>query len=76
MRRIVSVLLLSLSIAACSGSRDEASEEAISNQAESLERAANATTDQMIKQIEDESAADEQAEANASAPVANAADAK
>lgn len=72
MRRFAPTLLL-LCLAACSGNKDEASEDAIENQAESLERAANATTDQMIKQIEDETAADEQAAANSTAPAANQA---
>ena len=46
-----SVALLVL-LAACGGAREPQSEEAIANQAESLERAANATVDQQIAEIE------------------------
>ncbi|MBL0113967.1 MAG: hypothetical protein IPP45_00150 [Sphingomonadales bacterium] len=45
-----------------SGGADEA---AIANQAESLERAANATTDQLIKQIEDGAKAEDAANVRA-----------
>jgi hypothetical protein len=76
MRPLPGILCLSLILAACSGRKDAASEEAIANQAESLERAANATTDQLIEQIEAESAANAQAAANADAPATNEAAAK
>lgn len=59
-------LLLLLALAACNGGAvKESDEAAIANQAESLERAANATTDQLIKQMEDDASA-EQAQAAAS----------
>ncbi len=43
---------LGLSLSACGSRALETDEAAIANQAESLERAANATTDQLIRQIE------------------------
>ena len=58
------VLVLLLALAACGGAREPQSEEAIANQAESLERAANATVDQQIAEIEAASIADRQTDAN------------
>ena len=73
MRRLAPALLL-LGLAACSAA-EEPSEEQIANQAESLERAANATTDQLIRQIDADAAAERISAGNAAAP-ANASDAQ
>lgn len=59
------ILAASLLLAGCGGQVTESDDAAIANQAESLERAANATTDQMIKQIEDGARAEAAAEAGA-----------
>jgi len=48
-----------LFLAGCGGQVAESNESAIANQAESLERAADATTDQMIKEIEESARAEE-----------------
>ncbi len=48
-----------LFLTGCGGQVTESNESAIANQAESLERAADATTDQMIKEIEDSAKAEE-----------------
>lgn len=68
MRAILASCLL---LAGCGGQVTESDEAAIANQAESLERAANATTDQMIKQIEDGARAEEAAKAEAATPAAS-----
>lgn len=53
------VLPLTLLLAACGGTREPLSDDAIANQAESLERAANATVDQQISEIEADAAKEE-----------------
>ena len=53
------MLVMCLLLAGCGGKAKESNESAIANQADSLERAANATTDQMIGEIEDSAKADE-----------------
>lgn len=58
---------LCLMLSACGGQTNQSDEAAIANQAESLERAANATSDQLIRQIE-ESARAEAAAASQVAP--------
>jgi hypothetical protein len=60
------LLPFALLLSACGGEVKESEEAAIANQAESLERAANATTDQMIREIEDAAKAEE-----ATAPTEN-----
>jgi hypothetical protein len=51
--------ILALALVGCNGREGgETDPAALSNQAESLERAANATTDQLIEQIEEEAAAE------------------
>ena len=55
------LLPFALLLSACGGEVKESDEAAIANQAESLERAANATTDQMIREIEDDAKAEEAA---------------
>lgn len=71
MRMMLASCLL---LAGCGGQVKESNESAIANQAESLERAANATTDQMIKQIEDGAKADAAEEAGATtSPASNGA---
>jgi hypothetical protein len=55
MRRAMALFLL---LTACGGPREESDAASIANQAESLERAANATVDQQIKEIEAEAAAE------------------
>ena len=57
--RGVLVLAPALFLSACGGEVKESDEAAIANQAESLERAANATTDQMIHEIENDAKAEE-----------------
>ena len=62
-------LIFCLLLAACGGQASESSDAAIANQAESLERAANATTDQLILEIKNDAKAEGAASAaNASAP--------
>ena len=51
-----------LAVSACGGAREESSATDIANQAESLQRAADATTDQLIQQIEEESREDQVAQ--------------
>jgi outer membrane PBP1 activator LpoA protein len=52
-------VILAVVLAGCNGKAGgETDPVALANQAESLERAANATTDQLIEQIEDEAAAE------------------
>ncbi len=58
MRGLAALLLL----AACGAGPDDASNEAIANRAETLERAADASTDQLIAEIEAQSNADIAAE--------------
>ena len=55
------LLPLALLLTACSGEVKESDEAAIANQAESLERAANATTDQIIRDIENDAKAEQAA---------------
>jgi hypothetical protein len=56
--------LLPLVLAGCNGrAGGETDPTALANQAESLERAANATTDELIEQIEDEAAKEQPAPA-------------
>ena len=63
-------LIFCVLLAACGRQASESDEAAIANQAESLERAANATTDQLILQIKNDAKAEEAASAaNASAPM-------
>ena len=52
------LILPALALAACGGPRAETDEASIANQAESLERAANATVDQQIRDIQDAAAAE------------------
>ena len=59
------ILASSLLLSGCGGQVAGADEAAIANQAESLERAANATTDQLIKQIEDGAKAEDAANVRA-----------
>jgi|CXWL01.1.fsa_nt_gi hypothetical protein len=56
MKKLLALLLL---LAGCGGQMKESNQSVIANQAESLERAANATTDQMIMEIENSATADE-----------------
>ncbi len=60
------LILPAIALAACGGPREESDAASIANQAESLERAANATVDQQIRDIE--------AAAAAEAPVSNVAE--
>ncbi len=69
MRAIVGACLL---LAGCGGQVKESNEAAIANQAESLERAADATTDQMIGEIENTAKREEAGASNAAAQPANA----
>ena len=69
MRAIVGACLL---LAGCGGQVKESNEAAIANQAESLERAADATTDQMIGEIENTARREEASAGNAAAQPANA----
>lgn len=69
MRAIVATFLL---LAGCGGQVGESNEAAIANQAESLERAANATTDQMIAEIENAAKGEEAIAESATAQPANA----
>ena len=57
------MLPLCLALAACGGPVKESSDAELANQAESLERAANATTDQMIRDLEARSRAESPAPA-------------
>ncbi|MFO1239917.1 MAG: hypothetical protein U1E64_06155 [Sphingomonadaceae bacterium] len=50
--RMFPLFALCALLTACGGQVQESNEAAIENQAESLEKAANATTDQLINQIE------------------------
>ncbi len=63
-------LILFLLLAACGGQVTESDEAAIANQAESLERAANATTDQLILEIKNDALA-EDAASSTPAPTSN-----
>lgn len=65
--RMFPLFALCALLAACGNQVRESNESAIENQAESLERAANATTDQLINQIEQGAKADEAASAPARA---------
>ena len=65
--RLFPLLALCALRAACGNQVRESNESAIENQAESLERAANATTDQLINQIEQGAKEDEAATAPARA---------
>ncbi len=56
----VALILFPL-LAACGGQVTESDEAAIANQAESLERAANATTDQLILEIKNDALAEDAA---------------
>jgi hypothetical protein len=67
------VFAVTLLLAACNSAPEEASEAEIANRAESLERAADATTDDLINQIEAQAAAEMTAEAPV--PAANASNA-
>jgi hypothetical protein len=69
MRTIICACLL---LAGCGGQVKESNEAAIANQAESLERAANATTDQMIGEIENTAKREEASAQNATADPASA----
>jgi hypothetical protein len=69
MRTIIGACLL---LAGCGGQVKESNEAAIANQAESLERAANATTDQMIGEIENAAKREEASAQNATAEPASA----
>lgn len=69
MRAIVATFLL---LAGCGGQVKESNEAAIANQAESLERAANATTDQMIGEIENGARREEAVAESATAQPADA----
>ena len=60
--KVASIAFLLLT--ACGGQVAESDEAAIANQAESLERAANATTDQLILEIKNDANAEEAASAN------------
>ena len=65
-------LTLFLLLAACGGRTTESDEAAIANQAESLERAANATTDQLILEIKNDAMAEDAASAaTTAAPASN-----
>lgn len=57
------VALAALLLTACSGTADEVNEAEIANRAESLERAADATTSDLINQIEAQTAEDMASEA-------------
>jgi hypothetical protein len=61
MLRRTALLCACCALSACGGPKEESSTGDIANQAESLQRAADATTDQLIEQIEAE-AVEEQAE--------------
>ena len=63
-------LILFLLLAACGRQMTESDEAAIANQAESLERAANATTDQLILEIKNDALA-EDAASSTPAPTSN-----
>lgn len=67
MKNALALLFL---LAGCGGQVKESNESVIANQAESLERAANATTDQMIKEIENSAAAEDAVQAE-DQPVSN-----
>jgi hypothetical protein len=55
MRAALPLLLL---LAACSGGGEDASDAAIANRAQSLEAAADATTDQLIREIDAQAGAE------------------
>lgn len=68
--KFISILFLPL--AACGGQVTESDEAAIANQAESLERAANATTDQLILEIKNDAMAEDASSAdNTPSPATN-----
>lgn len=62
---LIAVAIIS-TLPGCGGQVEESDDAAIANQAESLERAANATTDQLIKEIEE--SAKSEAEPDVSSP--------
>ena len=68
MRAVLALLLLS----ACSGGSADVSDTAIANRAQSLEAAANATTDQLIREIDAQASADIATGAGTPDPAANA----
>ncbi len=67
LNRMPPLFVLCILLSACGSQVQESNEAAIENQAESLEKAANATTDQLIKQIEEGAKKDEAAAAMARA---------
>ena len=70
MKKLILPCALCLLLTACGGAVTESNESAIANQAESLERAANATTDQMIREIEASGKAEQNRAGSGSAPAA------
>ena len=66
------ILALCVLLCGCGRQVKESNEAAIANQAESLERAANATTDQIIGDIENAARREEASAATATVKSANA----
>lgn len=63
------MLIICLGLTACGGSNEDTSSATIANRAESLERAADATTDQLISEIKASAAEDAQASTDQSVQV-------